>query len=101
MLDDYSKRQVKTILEKELEFAAEEYGGAIPRHFIRVAFNNIHFSGDLLLIDNTLQQPNAAFFMILASRMQLVFTNLGQKNIYPTKQDMDDMLNSIHTGLVE
>ena len=101
MLDDYSKKQVKTILENELENVAKEYGGTIPRYFVRAAFNNIHFSGDLLPIDSTLPQPNPAFFMILCSRMQLVFTNLGRKNIYPTKQDMDDMLASIHSGLVE
>jgi hypothetical protein len=101
MLDPYSRNQIITELENVLQSMSEEYGNAIPRYIVRAAFNaRGSFPGDLLPVPDDLPHPNEVFFQEFASKMRKVYTTLAQKAINPTKQEMDDMVNYISSGLV-
>jgi len=102
MYDQYIKNKIVAILEKELGPLAKGLGRPIPLHFVRAAINNINnFSGNYLSVSNELPEPDELFFSNLLSKTQRIFLAIGKENIIPTKQDIDELLPTLKTGIVD
>ena len=101
MYDQYIKNKIVAILEKELGPLAKGLGRPIPLHFVRAAINNINFPGNYLPVSNELSKPDELFFSNLLSKTQRIFLAIGKENIIPTKQDIDELLPTLKTGIVD